>query len=87
MNTILVFNVGSSSVKYAVFQNEKCVIQENFECIKTEKQRQKVVDDIVISLSKNNLKPTQIGHRIVHGGTISHTTKIDPIIRKKLDIM
>jgi len=84
MNTILVFNVGSSSVKYAVFQQGECVLKENFERIKTQKDRNKIVRKIALTLAQNRLKPTQIGHRIVHGANLTHTTKITPDVRLQL---
>lgn len=84
MSTTLVFNVGSSSIKYAVFQNQLPVLQENFESISTEKDRKRTVNQIAITLAKKQLIPTEIGHRIVHGGTLYHTTEITPTVRAQL---
>jgi acetate kinase len=63
---ILVFNVGSSSIKTALFEKNIEIKTDYFEHVTTQVQRKKVISKI----TKNNANIDAIGHRVVHGGML-----------------
>lgn len=74
----LVFNVGSSSVKYAFFKGTAVVDSGNTERITSTIKRQQVIRRIAHSFQERNLIPNTIAHRVVHGGTYTKTMKLTP---------
>lgn len=84
MSRTLVFNVGSSSIKYAIYDEKTLLLSEHFERITTQHERHKTIRNIALTLAQKRLIPNQIGHRIVHGGTLTKTTLITPEVRKQL---
>lgn len=74
---ILTFNVGSSSLKYALFDEELHVLEENsFPLTK----------NIGLKILQKLPRPKAIGHRIVHGGnTFKSPVRITNTVLKKLE--
>lgn len=83
--TTLVFNVGSSSVKYALYNKQTPTVQDNITHIDTDEKRRKIVQHIIHTLQKKNTKIDAIVHRVVHGGTINKTSLIDSKLLKKIE--
>lgn len=92
---ILVLNCGSSSIKYKLYENDEVLISGIIERIgepgsriKDHKQGLRLmIDDILSSGRIDDLREiTAVGHRVVHGGEISHsgiiTEKIIRAIKK-----
>ncbi len=77
--SILIFNVGSSSIKYSI--NE---IEENLP-YKTKQEAEKIIKNIISDLNKKNIKVSAIGHRVVHGGTTKETTRITKNFIKQIE--
>ncbi|UZE94069.1 MAG: acetate kinase [Candidatus Pacearchaeota archaeon] len=72
---ILIFNIGSKTIKYAFYENNK--VREK-KIIYTRVNR-KIIEKIV-----GKFNPDIIVHRIVHGGPISKPCFITPSILKKI---
>ncbi|MFT7616107.1 MAG: acetate kinase [Candidatus Woesearchaeota archaeon] len=81
---ILVFNVGSSSVKYKLFDKEKVVLSAYYEQIYSTKIRMGVVQKIFYDIKKKNYSISKIGHRVVHGGSMKKSVRITKTIFSKL---
>lgn len=64
---ILILNVGSSSVKTKIFDDQKEIYSQNFENITNEKQRLSCLNKIKKYISSNDLHIHKVGHRVVHG--------------------
>tara|TARA_Y100000310_G_C20655848_1_gene801926 strand:+ start:203 stop:1246 length:1044 start_codon:yes stop_codon:yes gene_type:complete len=77
---ILVLNVGSSSVKYSLYDNKKFLQNGIIERIGKKKTYEQAIKTI---LKKNN-KIEVIGHRVVHGGNIKKSIVLTNNIIKKL---
>ncbi len=90
---ILVINVGSSSIKYAVYQkketqkelqNLKKVLEDNMQGLFHKKDHVKALNRILENLKEKNLWPDLIGHRVVHGDDIKNPKIIDAELLRKL---
>lgn len=79
---ILVFNVGSSSIKYSLFENSNLIKSGNYEELKTEEDYKKSVEKIFQNI--NEKKIDLIVHRVVHGGSLKKTSKINEEVKKKI---
>ncbi len=77
---ILVLNVGSSSVKYNLYDNKKFLQNGKVERIGKKKTYEQAIK---IILKKSN-KVDVIGHRVVHGGNIKKSILLTNNIIKKL---
>ena len=77
---ILVLNVGSSSVKYSLYDNKKFLQNGKAERIGKKKTYEQAIK---IILKKSN-KIDVIGHRVVHGGNIKKSILLTNNIIKKL---
>jgi len=77
--SILIFNVGSSSIKYSI--ND---IKDNLK-YHSKQEAEKIIIKIISDLNKKNIKVTAIGHRVVHGGTTKDTIKIDKSSIKQIE--
>ena len=75
---ILVFNVGSSSIKFALFDSDKIIKSKNIPCIDVIKEARKIIADIDIS------KLTCIAHRVAHGGEHKKAELIDVEVEKNI---
>lgn len=79
---ILVFNVGSSSIKYSLFRNYDLVKSGDYEELKTREDYKKSVEKI---LKKINEKEVDlIIHRVVHGGELRKPSKINEEVKRKI---
>jgi acetate kinase len=72
---ILVFNVGSETLKYALFENKKILNKRIFYI----KKYDKIVKNII-----KKFKPDYIAHRVVHGGRISKTCFVDNNVLREI---
>ncbi len=82
VKTILIFNVGSSSIKYSLFHNLNKIISGVEERLKTKQDYQNAINKILKKFE--NEKIDAIAHRIVHGGEISKPSKITKEIKDKI---
>lgn len=82
---VLAFNVGSSSVKYALFNHSKKLETTNIDRVTTQKQRERIVGEIIRDLDVRDFKPDIITHRVVHGKDIISPKKIDRKLIKKIE--
>ena len=64
---ILVLNVGSSSIKYAVYNNLRLVEKKNIERLYKREDRISAINNIFFEINKKGIRIDKIGHRIVHG--------------------
>lgn len=79
---ILVFNVGSSSIKYSLFRNLKKINSGNKERLKTKEDYKKAVIEILEKFKGERIN--LIAHRVVHGGDLNKPSKINKEIKKKI---
>jgi acetate kinase len=80
----IVFNVGSSSIKYCLFSGTHLVLSQQIERI-TSATRKKVFLHIVSHIDSLGFKPDFVAHRIVHGGPhFSAPTLLTPSVINKL---
>jgi len=79
---ILVFNVGSSSIKYSLFENKKRILKKTFEELNSIKDYKKAFEKIKKELKNKNFD--LIIHRIVHGGDLKKPVKINKEIKNKI---
>jgi acetate kinase len=98
MLNILVLNVGSSSVKYALFSKESCLFRGIVERIGSDSQHihegtkkaikvkthTEAIRLIIQLLEKEGIKIAAVGHRVVHGGLISETRRINSALINNL---
>jgi len=83
--TILALNVGSSSIKYSLFQDEECIFSGEEEKVFTKKQRYSSLSKIFSELEKRKIKPDAVVHRVVHGKDFRQPEIIDTMLIKKLN--
>jgi len=84
--TILVFNVGSSSVKFSLFQGNELepVLSHSHSLKEATGGREEIFSEI--SAQMDTFRIDAIGHRFVHGGSEFHgPTLISPSVRIKLE--
>jgi acetate kinase len=79
---ILVFNVGSSSIKYSLFGNSNLIESGNCERLKSKEDYEKAVKNIFKKFE--NIKIYAIAHRIVHGGDLKKTSRITREVKEKI---
>ncbi|MBT3405328.1 acetate kinase [archaeon] len=79
---ILIFNVGSSSIKYSLFQNKKLIISNKYEKLKSKSDYIKSFNKIKESVKKK--KVDLIIHRVVHGGEIKKPSRINSKIKNQI---
>jgi len=79
---ILIFNVGSSSIKYSLFENLKFIESGDYERLKSKEDYEKTVQNIFKKLENKNIDI--IAHRIVHGGELKQTSKITKEVKEKI---
>lgn len=82
MVRILVFNVGSSTIKFSVFENEKKLCSEKYERLETKKQYKEAIKEILSQINKEQIDI--IAHRVVHGGYLKKPTKITKQVLKQI---
>jgi acetate kinase len=79
---ILVFNVGSSSIKYSFFEDSNLISSGNYEELKTQQDYEISVKKIFKEL--NDKKIDFIIHRVVHGGELKKPHKINEGVKKNI---
>ena len=79
---ILAMNVGSSSIKYKLYENDKFIFGGKLERVKDFKAS---VKDIIKQLSENDIKIDVIGNRIVHAGFVDKNEIINGSVIKKIE--
>ncbi len=79
---ILVFNVGSSSIKYSLFEDSSLIKSGNYEELKTGEDYKKSVEKIFKSLNEKEID--LIVHRVVHGGELRKSSRINEEVKKKI---
>lgn len=79
---ILVFNVGSSSIKYSLFNSLELISSGDYEKLKTKEDYKEVVRKIFKTLDEKEID--LIIHRVVHGGDLKKPTKIDKNVKDKI---
>ena len=82
VKSILVFNVGSSSLKYSLFENLKKIETGNFERLKDKVDFRNAVEKIIEKLL--NYKIDLIAHRVVHGGELNKPSRINKKVKDKI---
>lgn len=83
MKKILVFNVGSSSIKYSLFEDLNLTDSGNFERLKTKEDYSKSVEKIFKKIDGKGID--FIVHRVVHGGDLKKPSKITEETKKKIE--
>jgi acetate kinase len=78
---ILVFNVGSSSIKYSLFKNSELLKSGNYERLKTKDDYRDSVQKIFVDIDE---KIDAIIHRVVHGGDLKKPSKITEEVKDKI---
>src|SRR5665648_212053 len=79
---ILVFNVGSSSIKYNLFENSNLIKFGYYERLKIKEDYENAVKDIFKKSEKVNIN--LIAHRVVHGGELKKTSRITKEVKEKI---
>ena len=74
MKHILILNIGSSSIKYDLFNGEETILNGYMERIR---DYEKGIKTILSDLKKRGLKIDAVGHRVVHGGEHSESIVLD----------
>jgi acetate kinase len=82
MRHILVLNIGSSSIKYDLFNGEKVVLWGYLERVK---DYSKGIRQIISKIKKHDIAVDAVGHRVVHGGGHSKSVKLNKKKVKELD--
>ena len=82
---ILVFNVGSSSVKYEVFDSDESILKGERQRLSSKKDFARAVKSILSEVNSQGIEIDAIGHRVVHGGDIESTSKITASLIRKIE--
>lgn len=80
--TILVFNTGSSSIKYSLFENFELIESGNYERLKTKEDYKESTREIFKKFNNKNIEI--IIHRVVHGGDLKKPSKVTDKIKNKI---
>jgi acetate kinase len=78
---ILVFNVGSSSIKYSLFKETEMLKAGNYERLKTKEDYRDSVEKIFVEIPE---KIDLIVHRVVHGGDLKKPSKITEEVKNRI---
>lgn len=85
---ILALNVGSSSIKYCIFQNKKEILSGNIERVGEKTGQFKTLASAIKHISKviqnKKINVEVVGHRVVHGGDMK-TVKITKASIKNIE--
>ena len=82
LNSILVFNVGSSSIKYSLFEDSNLLKSGNKERLKSKEDYNKALQEIFLECSDKKID--FLAHRVVHGGELKKTSLITSKVKKKI---
>lgn len=79
---ILVFNAGSSSIKYSLFEDSELIDSYDFERLE---KKEDYIESVKKIFKKINIKNIDaIAHRIVHGGDLKKPSRITKEIKNKI---
>lgn len=81
---ILILNVGSSSVKYDLYEGVRVIRKGNIDKIGERKGKVRTFEKALRIVFEKCGIPDVIGHRVVHGGKISKTSKINDKLIKAI---
>lgn len=81
-NSILVFNVGSSSIKYSLFEDSTLLKSGNKEKLKSKQDYNKALEEIFLEFADKRID--FLAHRVVHGGELKQTSLITPEVKNKI---
>ncbi|MBI1969780.1 acetate/propionate family kinase [Candidatus Woesearchaeota archaeon] len=83
---ILILNVGSATLKYAVFSKEKLVFKNILYYGKRtpHKTLPKALGKVMAELKRKKISVEAVGHRVVHGGSIKNSQKITSKLIRQL---
>lgn len=79
---VLVFNVGSSSIKYSLFEDSNLINSEDFEKLETKEDYIKSFKKIFKKIDVKNIDA--IAHRVVHGGDLKKPSRITKEVKDKI---
>jgi len=82
MESILILNIGSSSIKYDLFKDENTVLKGYLERVKDYTAG---IQKIIKEIESKGLNVDAIGHRVVHGGTHSASVRLNTKKIKELE--
>lgn len=82
LKSILVFNVGSSSIKYSLFEDSNLLKSGNKERLKSKEDYNKALEEIFLECADKKID--FLAHRVVHGGELKKTSLITPKVKKKI---
>lgn len=74
---VLVLNVGSSSIKYTIYNKGKIILKGLIEKIKDKQGYKAGLNEIADMMEEKAIRCDAIGHRVVHGDDISESQIID----------
>jgi acetate kinase len=77
---ILVFNVGSSSIKYSLFEETKKIFFDEYERLNTKNDFRNALGKIFKNFDNVDL----IAHRVVHGGNLKQPSRINKQIKEEI---
>jgi len=77
---ILVFNVGSSSIKYSLFENSELLKSGAYERLKTKEDYKNSVEKIFEKIDEIDF----IIHRVVHGGDLKKPSRINEEVKNRI---
>jgi acetate kinase len=80
--TILVLNVGSSSIKYSLFKDSNLLKSGEKEKLKSKSNYQKALKEIFNEFKNKNIDV--LAHRVVHGGELKETSIITQEVKNKI---
>ncbi len=80
---ILVFNVGSSSIKYSLFENKKKVYGNCFEKLNSKEDFKEAIHKIFEKFK--DTKIDLIAHRVVHGGPLDKPSRINTEVIRQIE--
>jgi len=83
---ILVFNVGSSSIRYSMFKSLRKISQEKYDKLKSREDYKRAFIDLFKNIQIKKIKIDLIIHRVVHGGELKKPVIITKQIKKQIKI-
>lgn len=83
MKKILVFNVGSSTLKFSLFENREKTLEGKYEKLKTNQDYKKSFTEISNELNEK-VGFDIIAHRVVHGGNLKKPVLINKKIKQQI---
>jgi acetate kinase len=82
VKNVLILNVGSSSIKYGLFEGLSLINSGNYERLKIKENYSKAVEKIFRKLAGKEID--LIAHRVVHGGDLKKPVKVTEEVKNKI---